>query len=105
MALNSHNQKRCTCCKTIYPRTAEYFHAQGPGKPLRAVCKVCVNAGRRETRTYQVIERPKCRMPIQVFVVENRLTGKRRALRYWEDGPGAGEIFVGVGTHLLNLGE
>lgn len=105
MTLTNHEMKRCTRCGQIFPRTSEYFHSQGPRKPLRAVCIACVNTGRRERRTnreYPVDHRAKAAAaPCAVRVVEDAATRKRRALYYWEDGPGVGEVWIGVGYDLL----
>jgi hypothetical protein len=40
------NQKCCSLCKEVYPRTKEYFHTKTKSGLLVSRCKKCTNAGK-----------------------------------------------------------
>lgn len=49
--METANQKRCKCCKQIFPATKEHFVASKQGRNgLHPLCKSCLNKQKRESR-------------------------------------------------------
>lgn len=96
-----HDQRRCTKCDRVLPKTREYFPVSNKGY-LSSWCRDCKNAGdRARHRARKAPPSTGC----LARVVKDVATGQRRALWYHEDGPAEGEVWVGMGSHHLELSD